>query len=758
MSCDVSASEVAADNKLGDVKVRGDVLTVHIMDLLLINEGEICRTDADADHFNLHNVLYTIRLCSKYSGDNYAPKFHSTSNKRKLRRTITWDEKFSISTCDKTILEITLIKNESAESIYGTAVLDVSKEYLNNNDTKVMIISLSNENNLDYNGLLIKSKLRVGISKKETSSESTTIKRNCMKTNKLNPIRRKNTIDYMALMTELFLVSIPGIESEKFCSANTFIEFVKTFLGQKILIDIELIASNVISRSIDSSVDKSSDETLLSPYDKLKLDVEKSCKFIDETLIVYFEYDTTFRFINSLDKSKIINYTEGTITDIDINKSIIELQNTLSDYSNELTQTEDYFTEINKAIVNEKIITDTKVEQEAVATTDDTWDLEDSLPIVDITASETKAAIIDKLCNTLAYKKPDISYTLMKTKLAKILELTAAHNEDVKPLVKNLRNMTEVISQYLSLNSFYVPLSDIPEDLNTSSTTVITAAVKDVNSKKKVNTLDGCTRNMVMSVINECCKRVETNAPRSNIIISTPPRKIMFNSKNTSRTLQSSEHHGYHAIFAITNILHQCYKDKESYKIPYLDDCAHYNRILKTVCDLFDGGFDPLIILLTAFITKFDSIETAKIEEFINWLSGILIITDFELNNGDITRKILLKDEKRIFENLIFGDDEIASFLSYCKRFEENDASLDLTELNAILDNNSFLEKMIFDDGSLLHLAVKNDLKKLTEVIISRDILDLDIRDKQKHDYSWYARNNLDIQKSILTGKRNRGV
>ena len=196
--------------------------------------------------------------------------------------------------------------------------------------------------------------------------------------------------------------------------------------------------------------------------------------------------------------------------------------------------------------------------------------------------------------------------------------------------------------------------------------------------------------------------------------------------------------------------------DKERYKIPSLDDYAQYNRILKTVCDLFENGFDPMIILLTAFVTKLEFTETAIIVEFINWLSGVLIITDFELNNCDITRKILLKDEKRISENLIFGDNEIASFLSYCKRFEENDMPSDLSELNTILDNNSFLEKMIFDDGSLLHLAVKNNLKKLTEVIVSRDKLDLDIKDKHKRDYSWYARNNLDIQKSILTGKRNR--
>jgi hypothetical protein len=64
--------------------------------------------------------------------------------------------------------------------------------------------------------------------------------------------------------------------------------------------------------------------------------------------------------INSLDKSKVINYSEGIISDIDIKKSIVELQDSLTEYSNELKQTEDYFTEINKAIVDEKIILNSK--------------------------------------------------------------------------------------------------------------------------------------------------------------------------------------------------------------------------------------------------------------------------------------------------------------------------------------------------------------------------------------------------------------
>jgi hypothetical protein len=740
------------------VDFENDVLTIHVMDLLLINEGEECSTSAD--FVNSHNELYNIRIVIKYSGEDSTVKIKDTSSKRKLRRSITWDEKFPITNSGNIILEITLMKDNNP--VLGTAIVDLSKVYLSCTESKIMVIVLSNQHNLDYNGLLIKSKLRIGLSKEDEKASNKVVlnKKNNMKAIKVhsfNPLRRKNTFDYMALMAEIFLIPI---ESEKFCSANIFLEFIKTFFDSKILIDIETIISNVISRSTHGLIaNKACDETLLSPSDKLKWDVEKSCKFIEESFIVYFEYSSSCRFINSLDKSKVINYSEGIISDIDIKKSIVELQDSLTEYSNELKQTEDYFTEINKAIVDEKITTEAKVAKELAANTVADDDQEDTLPTLDFVDTEIKISILDKLCNMLAYKLPDISFTLIKTKITNILvvlKTISTNSENVKPIVKNLQNITHIIGQYYSrLNNFSVASSALIEDIALDSAKSTTVGVDKSSNNKALSTFDFCTRNTVMSVILDCCKNVEDKMSRSNIIESMPPRNVNLYDKKPSKILSRLD---YHTILAVVNILHQCYNDNDHYKNPFLDDCSYYNRLLKSVCDLYDSGFEPITLLITAFVRKFESTETETIIKFINWLSIVLHITDLELNSRNLTRKLLLHDEKNIFQDLAFGDDEISSFLSYCKNFEESSVSSDFAELNRILDRNNFLEKMTFENGTLMHLACRNNLKKLTEVLISRGVVDLDIRDKHKRDYSWYARNNLELQKSILIGNKNKGA
>jgi hypothetical protein len=91
--------------------------------------------------------------------------------------------------------------------VLGTAIVDLSKEYLSCTESKIMVILLSNQHNLDYNGLLIKSKLRIGLSKEDEKASNKVVlnKKNNMKAIKVhssNPLRRKNTFDYISIFSK----------------------------------------------------------------------------------------------------------------------------------------------------------------------------------------------------------------------------------------------------------------------------------------------------------------------------------------------------------------------------------------------------------------------------------------------------------------------------------------------------------------------------------------------------------------------------